>query len=366
MPAYAGWRGPGQITGTAVGGVDRLWRVSDDLEIRPIDLLDPQSHDAAARWIEVHAGIQRDLFGDRGSAWTLEELQGFHRAGDKKRVDRAVWLGERLVGALEVMLPTRDNLRQAMLWLSVEREHRGRGIGSALLAEAERICAAEGRTTIMVETEWAEGRSDEAEGFATRRGYAVGQTVLRSEQALPADRNALGEALAAPGADDYEVQTWVDVMPDEWLDDRAVLQQRMSTDAPSDDLDLEEEDWDADRLREAQHRTRESGRRVVESVARHVPTGRLVAFTTIGVSAGTPDLGYQQDTLVLTEHRGHGLGLRLKAANALRLMDELPGVTAVRTWNAASNEHMLAVNRQLGYAVDGYSREWQKVTGGGE
>lgn len=337
--------------------------MSDDFEVRPIDLLDPAQHDAARGWIEVHAGIQRELFGDRGSAWTLEELQGFHRAGDKKRVDRAVWRGGELVGALEVMLPTRDNLRQAVLWLSVAREHRGRGIGSALLAEAERICAAEGRTSIMAETEWAEGRADEAEAFATRHGYVVAQTVLRSEQALPVDRDAMRAVVDAPGAEDYAVETWVDDMPDAWLDDRAVLQQRMSTDAPSDDLDLEEEDWDAGRLAEAQRRTRESGRRVVESVARHVPSGRLVGFTTVGVSAGSPDLGYQQDTLVLTEHRGHGLGLRLKAANALRLMDELPGVTSVRTWNAASNEHMLAVNRRLGYRVDGWSREWQKLTG---
>jgi len=65
--------------------------------------------------------------------------------------------------------------------------------------------------------------------------------------------------------------------------------------------------------------------------------------------------------LVLREHRGHGLGLRLKAANALRLMDELPEVSSIRTWNAASNAYMLAVNRRLGYAVDGYSREWQKA-----
>jgi GNAT superfamily N-acetyltransferase len=140
----------------------------------------------------------------------------------------------------------------------------------------------------------------------------------------------------------------------------------MSTDAPADDLDIGEEDWDADRLRASNARARASGRRVVETAARHVPSGRLVAFTTVSVSAGEPDLGYQQDTLVLKEHRGHGLGLRLKAVNALRLMDELPAVTAVRTWNAASNEHMLAVNRQLGYTVDGYSREWQKVIGSGE
>ena len=105
---------------------------------------------------------------------------------------------------------------------------------------------------------------------------------------------------------------------------------------------------------------RSAGRRIIESVARNLPTGRLVGFTRVEVSPESPDRAYQQDTLVLREHRGHGLGARLKAANALLLMEALPTVRAIRTWNADSNRHMLAVNRALGYAVDGYSREWQK------
>ncbi|GAA2743902.1 GNAT family N-acetyltransferase [Terrabacter aerolatus] len=335
--------------------------MSDDLEIRPLDLLDPSQEPAARGWIGVHAAVQRDIFGDRGSAWTLEEVQGFVRGADKKRVAWAAWSGGEVVGALEVHLPLRDNLRSALLWLSVEPSLRGRGVGSALVAEAERVAAEHGRSTLLVETEWAEGRSDASEAFATARGYVVAQTVLRSEQALPADRAALTALVAAPGAEDYRLESWVDDMPEAWLEDRALLQQRMSTDAPSDDLDLEEEDWDVERLRASLARASASGRRAVETAARHLPSGRLVGFTTVGVSAGEPDLGYQQDTLVLREHRGHGLGLRLKAANALRVMDELPEVSAIRTWNAASNEHMLAVNRRLGYTVDGYSREWQKV-----
>jgi GNAT superfamily N-acetyltransferase len=339
--------------------------VSDDLDIRPIDLLDPHQEPAARQWIDVHAAVQRDLFGGRGSAWTLGEVQGFVRGADKKRVARAAWSRGELVGALEVHLPLRDNLRSAMLWLSVRPTAQRRGVGSALLADAEAIAAEHGRTTLLVETEWAHGRTDGAEGFASSRGFVVAQTVLRSEQPLPADVDALRAELAAPGAEAYSLESYVDDMPDEWLDDRALLQQRMSTDAPADDLDIEEEDWDADRLRASNARARASGRRIVETAARHVPSGRLVGFTTVSVSAGEPDLGYQQDTLVLREHRGHALGLRLKAANALLLMSELPHVTAVRTWNAASNDHMLAVNRRLGYRVDGYSREWQKQTGQG-
>ena len=330
-------------------------------DIRPIDLLDPAQEADARAWIDVHAAVQRELFGDRGSAWTLEEIRGFHRSPTGRRVARAAWAAGRIVGAIEVRMPTTDNLDLALVWLSVHPDHRRRGLGAALLREGESIAAAHARGTLMGETEWAEGRSDQAEAFALRHGYAIAQTMIRSAMQLPVDREQL--ELLARADDDYGVESFVDHIPEAWLDDRAVLQQRMSTDAPLDDLALEEEAWDAERVRESFARALESGRRLVESAARHRPTGRLVAFTTVAVSAGSPELGYQQDTLVLREHRGHGLGLRLKAANALRVMDELPEVTSVRTWNAASNEHMLAVNRRLGYAIEGYSREWQKQTG---
>ena len=341
------------------GRLDRLGRVSADLEIRSIDLLDDTRLREAERWVGIHADVQRELFGDRGSSWTLEEIRAFHRSEEKLRVARAAWRGDEMVGALDVIMPRADNTSLAILWLSVDPDHRGRGIGSALLTEAERVGAEHGRSVFNAETEWARGGADVSERFARARGFEIGLTMLRSDLTLPVDRDALGAVLSGV-RDDYGFESFVDEMPQEWLEDRAVLQQRMSTDAPSDDLDIEEEVWDADRLWASHERSRASGRRIVETVARHLPSGRLVGFTSVSVSAGEPDLTYQQDTLVLREHRGHGLGLRLKAVNALRLMDELPLVTSVRTWNAASNTHMLAVNRRLGYTVDGYSREWQK------
>jgi GNAT superfamily N-acetyltransferase len=333
------------------------------VEIRPIDLLDETRPADAQRWTAIHAAVQREIFGEKGSSWTLEEIRAFHRSGEKLRVARAAWQDGEMVGALDVILPVVDNTSQAQLWLSVDPAHRRRGAGAALLAEAERVGAQHDRMIFNAETEWAQGRSDESERFARAHGFEIGLTMLRSDMALPADRDALDQVLAGT-QDDYAFESFVDHMPQEWLDDRAVLQQRMSTDAPSEDLQVEEEAWDADRLRASYERSRSSGRRIVETVARHVPSGQLVGFTTVSVSAGEPELAYQQDTLVLREHRGHGLGLRLKAANALRLMEELPEVTSVRTWNAASNTHMLAVNRSLGYTVDGYSREWQKKVGG--
>ena len=53
----------------------------------------------------------------------------------------------------------------------------------------------------------------------------------------------------------------------------------------------------------------------------------------------------------------------MKATNTLALMEHLSAPASVRTWNAEENAPMLAVNRELGYAVDAVMREWQKELG---
>ncbi len=216
-----------------------------------------------------------------------------------------------------------------------------------------------GRRSLLLETEWAVDRSDTlGEGYLGARGFTPAQTVLRSELPLPADEARL--AALAEGDAAYVLETSLDGMPDGWLTDRARLQGRMSTDTPLGDVPLEPEEWSEQRMRDWVTATVESGRRWVETVARHVASGRLVGFTTVTVSDGDLTLAYQWDTLVLREHRGHRLGLRLKAANALALQRAVPTATRVRTWNADDNAHMLAVNTTLGYRLTGYQREWQK------
>ena len=189
------------------GGPPDCGLTDDDFVVRPLDLLDPAQEDAARDWVGVHSAAQRDLSVTVG-AWTLAEIQGFHRSPSGRRVARAAWVAADMVGALEVRMPTTDNLDLALLWLSVDREVRRRGLGDLLLREGEAIAAEHGRATLMGETEWAEGGSDEAEGFATAHGYAVGQTMLRSVMALPADTGMLSAIVDAH--DDYVIETFVD------------------------------------------------------------------------------------------------------------------------------------------------------------
>lgn len=252
------------------------------------------------------------------------------------------------------------------------------------MAAAEQAAAADGRRTILGETDHpapngtAAGDavmpksgtgavpSDTAAGFAGARGFTLEQVerVSLLEMADSAvGQETLNAAAAAAGAD-YGLEFWRGACPEHLVDTYAQLRQKMSTDAPMAGLDLEEEQWDAARVREAERKALEMDAEVLVSAAKHLPTGRLVGHTVLMVFNANPAVAFQDDTLVLRGHRGHRLGMLLKAANLVRLREELPEAARVWTWNAAENRYMLAINDQLGFVPVGWSGEWQKLLDG--
>ena len=101
------------------------------------------------------------------------------------------------------------------------------------------------------------------------------------------------------------------------------------------------------------------GRRQVATLAVSEKTGRAAGFTEIGVSRFAQETAYQWETLVDREHRGHGLGLVLKAHNHRLLAEQSPQTRWLNTWNAETNTHMVAINEQLGFQPVEYWTEWQ-------
>lgn len=51
----------------------------------------------------------------------------------------------------------------------------------------------------------------------------------------------------------------------------------------------------------------------------------------------------------------------VKILNIRRLLAGYPNVERVVTFNAAENDHMLAINVALGFRPAGYDGEWQKT-----
>jgi len=133
----------------------------------------------------------------------------------------------------------------------------------------------------------------------------------------------------------------------------------MSTDAPLGGLDLQEDLWDAERIRVTEKQFEERGIELLVLAAEHLPTHTLAAFTAFMAVPNTDEFVHQHDTLVLKEHRGRRLGMLVKTANLQRLAAERPSVRRIGTWNAEENSYMLAINVALGFRPAGGSGEWQ-------
>ncbi|MEO3934134.1 GNAT family N-acetyltransferase [Micrococcaceae bacterium Sec7.4] len=281
-----------------------------------------------------------------------------------------------------------ENLRSAMVHVDVLEEFSGRGIGQALLRHAEALAAAAGRTILQSYTEHPAGFDPEdrdatvrpatgtgavpadARGvhFALRAGYRLEQVSRFSALDVPAHAaswDALErEALATAGAE-YELVSWTGRCPEEYAGQLAVLMSRMSTDAPTGNLSYDPEEWDVARLRHVEDTWRRAGLESLVAAARHRDSGELAAYSVLQLTPSKPWLADQDDTLVTASHRGHRLGMLVKIRNLRRLLSEYPAVERVITFNAAENDHMLAINSALGFRAAGWDGEWQRSVGTG-
>jgi hypothetical protein len=77
----------------------------------------------------------------------------------------------------------------------------------------------------------------------------------------------------------------------------------------------------------------------------------MAAVTQVEVEPEFPEWGHQQITAVARPHRGHRLGLLVKTAMLDWLGTAEPAMRRVVTWNAAINDHMIAINETLGFEL---------------
>jgi RimJ/RimL family protein N-acetyltransferase len=113
-------------------------------------------------------------------------------------------------------------------------------------------------------------------------------------------------------------------------------------------------------MRDYEEACRLRRRTLYRVLATEAATGRLVAHTTVVIEREDPTWAEQHDTVVVPAHRGHRLGLLLKTAMVGWLAEAEPQVRRVSTWNAESNEHMIAVNETLGYRWTGRKVAFQR------
>jgi GNAT superfamily N-acetyltransferase len=253
------------------------------------------------------------------------------------------------LGFYRMRLPDLENRHLAGLYLQVHPEHRRQGIGLALLRHAAEQAAQDGRSVLASTA----AQGSEGERFARRLGAKPGLTDARRVlvlEKLPDGQVAALRESAAAAAVGYSLVTWTDRTPSEYLAGLAVVFNALS-DAPR-DPGHEARVWDAQRVRETVDDPRALfGSRGYFIAARHDATGEIAAVTQVEVNPELPEWGKQQITAVARPHRGHRLGLLVKAAMTQWLIDAEPALQRIVTWNAASNAHMIAINETLGFEL---------------
>ena len=287
-----------------------------------------------------------------------------------------------VAGVAHAHLPLSGNTHLSHVDVMVRPARRREGAGTVLLTGLTEALADDGRSTLIAfvgagaEPEPGPGALQAPTGngrvavdapssrFAAARGWALEQVERHSVLVVPGDLAPFAalrdEALATAGSE-YRLHTWHDEIPDRWLDAMALLFSRMVTDAPQGALAYEPEPWDAERVRRWLRWTvvdREE--HVTIAVAEHVPTGVLAAHTELAYGRPDEPYAFQQATLVRADHRGHRLGMAVKAANVLFTREHQPALRRIHTDNAEENGPMLAINVALGFAPTGVYAAWQK------
>ncbi|MFJ8647750.1 GNAT family N-acetyltransferase [Streptomyces sp. NPDC093546] len=287
---------------------------------------------------QIHAQLTRPALGSHRLTWLATGADG-------------IPVG---VAGLRVFTsPGQEHL--AELELHVDPAHRRLGTGSLLLSAVVAACRTENRRSLIAAA--AAAADSPGEEFSERHGFRRALTldhlVLRLDEPAVADLPRITEA-EHPG---YRLTGWTGTVPDDLADAFAEAKNAMN-DMPVGDLDYGSVAWDADRVRAMAKVVADRGDTLLTIAAVH-DDGTMAGYTEILLPQGSGPRAQQYDTAVVPAHRGHGLGLWVKAAMVCRLRAEHPGVVEIETDNADDNVHMLAVNRALGFRSYRRTRELQ-------
>lgn len=235
---------------------------------------------------------------------------------------------------------------------------RRQGLGRLLLERSADVADQQGRRLVMGRT-----RDNVPAGAAFAARFGAERAMSAEENRLDltvvdrdlVDRWLVSGPVRAPG---YRLEFVVGRTPPDLAEQVAQIHNVMNT-APREDMDVSDTLVTTDLLAEFESAAEATGRQQWAYYAVEEASGRFVGLTDIWLEPGIPDRVWVGDTGVEPAHRGRSLGKWLKAAITRKILDERPGTRWVITWNAGSNDAMLAINRQLGFRTAVVHTTWQ-------
>ncbi|HET7357580.1 MAG TPA: GNAT family N-acetyltransferase [Nocardioidaceae bacterium] len=273
----------------------------------------------------------------------------------KRRTAVGAFSGEECVGAMLFELPLQSDLDTVLVELAVPPPCRRRGVGAALWDWADGRARKLGRSIFQTEVFVPAGHTVETwpgARFATARGFVSANVEDHLLVDLPYDAGRLAAIENGEDrSDGYRITSWAGACPDEYVEAWAELHTAMSADVPTGELARDVVLHSVDGVRLSESRMAKNW--ITLNALALSEGGEPVGYSTLFLPRTQPEHAYQDDTLVLRAHRGHGLGARLKIAN-LRRLAGLPDTDVARrrwlhTYTAKDNAPMQTVNARFGF-----------------
>jgi GNAT superfamily N-acetyltransferase len=259
------------------------------------------------------------------------------------------WDGDELVGFSYFMYFVEEaNQNLGTFWVYVRPDARRRGVGRSLFEPVVAAALANGRTLIDAAGHPRIPGSIEFLQAVGGRHAFFGRFNVAQVDDIDLDLlNRWGEQ-AKERAADYDMEVLDSPVADRRVEAMVAAQDIMNT-APREEMQADDDVFTVELWREAEATlaARQADHWILAAV--HRPTGAIAGYTEVTLPSLWPARAYQGDTGVHPDHRERGLGRWLKAAMALRLINERPAVRSISTGNAGSNAPMLNINHQMGF-----------------
>ncbi len=340
-------------------GADRTTARSEDYAIEQVELADlPDAR------LEEAALLQQAIQHERVPEDPLTPLEVYVRRMRIKppsqwsAVFHARDAAGRLVGQAGTGYGTNDigNLHIRWCEVSVAPEQRRRGIGRGLFRRL--VAAVEGQRDDILFISQATDRIAAGGSFAQSIGATAGLPMRINQLDLDeADRTRIGEWAGIDPAG-YRLERADGQVPDSLVPAYLASVNGMN-DAPKGAIAFGDWTMTEEHLREREDWWRKTGIEPWIIVAVHEHSGEGAGYTEVGYDPKVPHVIQQYGTATTPSHRGHRIGLWMKATMIERILAERHRARYIRTGNANVNEQMLGINTQLGFRHAWQSVLWQ-------
>ena len=259
-------------------------------------------------------------------------------------------------GVVNRTLNEPENAHLRWTEIGVSGKHRRRGVGRALLRRLVDAVADQGDDLVFMAQ--ATDRVPSGAEFAKAIGAKPGLDMKTNQLDLSKVDRAKVEEWAAISPKGYRLERVDDTVPTELVAPYIQASNGMN-DAPRGDLKIADWKLTEEQIRERESWFKQTGTEWWLLVAIHEASGDGAGFTEVSYDPKVSHVIWQQGTAVIDAHRGHQLGMWMKAVMLKRILAERPKALFIRTGNANTNAQMLGINTQLGFVQAWSACLWQ-------